>query len=212
MNGFWIANYVSEIINQCDNADVALEMLHTSVEEINDVVVKKPDSPPIEVRSEIRNRAVTRGFAAVQFLLGSAGMVSKLLFVTKGASPVTRDRARAVRDVLGIEDVPVLSQREVRNSFEHVDERMDDFLAAGNTYLVDKIWGNFTSDVNGEPAKIIRHVDPDADAVRVVSKDLEMVQISISELAEALSEVKRRAVAWRNAYPLAVFDDGSSPA
>lgn len=61
--------------------------------------------------------------------LSAAGVISKLLF-PRGTKTATQNRGRRLRELLEIADLPNLASSTVRNSFEHIDERLDRLLSS----------------------------------------------------------------------------------
>lgn len=71
-------------------------------------------TPPIEIIED------------VHLLLLAGGIVSKILF---GATPKTTLRAARLRELMALPELPALSSRKVRNSYEHIDERLDELTS-----------------------------------------------------------------------------------
>ncbi|MEJ1371518.1 MAG: hypothetical protein RPU34_12575 [Candidatus Sedimenticola sp. (ex Thyasira tokunagai)] len=68
--------------------------------------------------------------------LSSAAAISKLLFPSDRAAQTAKNRAMELRENIGVNDLTVLRSRNVRNSFEHTDERIDELLKTmGNADL-----------------------------------------------------------------------------
>jgi len=61
--------------------------------------------------------------------LSAAAMISKVLFGARNTQEI-KDRTSALRKLLSVNKAtfPLLSSREVRNSLEHLDERLDNCL------------------------------------------------------------------------------------
>jgi hypothetical protein len=74
-----------------------------------------------EVRGEREGRSTAIWYHAQAFVIAAA-MISKLLWGTTG-----RPRTELL-EVLGVDDGSPLKNRAVRNSFEHIDERLERFL------------------------------------------------------------------------------------
>lgn len=66
--------------------------------------------------------------------LSAAGVISKILFARSQSGKAAR-RCKRLRQLLEINDLPTLRDLSVRNSFEHIDERLDRIfssVAGGN--------------------------------------------------------------------------------
>ena len=112
---------------------------------------------------------LTRSFAAIQSLLGAAAVVSKLMWSAGGAT--ARQRARLLREGLGVSEgqFPRLRDRAVRDSLEHVDERIDGYLAGGFPPLEPQVLGagDAAAILHGGPL-YLRRIDPSGGVVEVL--------------------------------------------
>lgn len=106
--------YLAELTTQSQYVAIAAEHLNAPFE-------PRPGPAP--------EPGLTRSFAAIQSLLAAAALVSKLMWSTGGST--ARQRARRIRQELGVRDgdFPRLRDRAVRDSLEHVDERIDGYVA-----------------------------------------------------------------------------------
>lgn len=99
------------------------------------------------------------GYSALDILsygvgfLAAAATVSRILF-----PPISNaSRGERLRSRLGIDDLPVIRSRAVRNSFEHIDERIDKLAPH---HLGDRIClVDITSDRTAD-ALVMKRVDP----------------------------------------------------
>jgi len=60
--------------------------------------------------------------------LTAASIISKMLYKGDRRKPTVAKRTQRLREILEISDLPTLQKLSVRNSFEHIDERLDDQL------------------------------------------------------------------------------------
>ena len=150
---------------------------------------------------------VRRIFAAVQSLLGAAAMMSKLLkpdppgFRWDGSplSPeetrqrkLSIDRGKQLRDALLVKGDHPITQRSVRNAFEHFDDRLDRYLEANPTAsVVDLYVGPAGGIVVDPPIPYLRHVDNETLMVSVLDKS-----VNIQSLYDAAKDVGDRARHW----------------
>lgn len=93
--------FLSEIIFQCD---LALQANHKLL--------------------HLQNHNKNETWLLIQTILISTGNISKIFWPVKKY----KDRGIHLRDLLQIESYSPLRNRTFRNSFEHYDERLEDFL------------------------------------------------------------------------------------
>lgn len=93
--------------------------------------------------------------------LASAAAIARSLFVGrrkgKGAAKIAR-RAASLMALLDEPAVPVLQSLSVRNSWEHMDERLDELLIQGAYRSVSEIHVAVTRP--GPETFVLRHFDP----------------------------------------------------
>ncbi len=94
--------FIGEIVNQAKFADRAAQHLETA-----------SGADPIEI------------WGAIQSVLIAAANVSKILWPIRKSSVVRGD---ALRKLLDVDDRNPLSDRSLRNHFEHYDERIEDWF------------------------------------------------------------------------------------
>lgn len=69
-------------------------------------------------------------WGSIQSILVAVANVSKILWPT---SKLYKSRGKQLRELLGVEDNNVLSDRTFRNHFEHYDERIEDWFDSNNS-------------------------------------------------------------------------------
>jgi hypothetical protein len=62
--------------------------------------------------------------------LSAVAAISKLIFAGRRENQEVTRRCKRLQELLGISDLPILRKLAVRNSFEHVDERLDTLLSS----------------------------------------------------------------------------------
>ena len=92
---------------------------------------------------------MNRVWYSIQSFLVAAGNVSKLLWPSSAHIP---DRAKELRNSLGVNDSSPLAPRNFRNHFEHFDERLEDWATSSKRK-------NFV-DSNVVPSGMISEIDP----------------------------------------------------
>lgn len=150
--------FIGEIVNQAKIAEWASKRLDSS--------------DPIEA------------WAGIQLFLSAAGNVSKILW-----PPWKKSLARGeeLRSLLGIEPQNPLSDRVLRNNFEHYDERIEEWFSKNYsaTYtdpVIDPfkpIWGKLT----------VRHRDYNP-VTRVLTFRGESIDLGV--ILKALEEVRHK--------------------
>ena len=63
-------------------------------------------------------------WGSIQSILVAAGNVSKILWPTKKHT----ERGKQLRDLIGVDEGNLLSDRTIRNHFEHYDERVEEWF------------------------------------------------------------------------------------
>lgn len=64
----------------------------------------------------------------VHSFLTYAAVIAKIIFARGRNNKVILDRCSELRDLLEIRDCPNLANLKIRNSFEHIDERYDEYV------------------------------------------------------------------------------------
>ena len=128
--------FIGEIVNQAKFADRAAEHLKTTTD----------DADPVEI------------WGAIQSILIAAANVSKILWPPRKTSAVRGD---TLRKLLDVDDRNPLSDRSLRNHFEHYDERIENwFKGECSAVYIDSRIDPFDSVWGRNPANIHRGYDP----------------------------------------------------
>lgn len=181
-----IARYLGEIVHQGHFAMIAAESLNTAI---------RRDAVP--ARSSPSDSA--RYLAAAQALLTAAAQISKIVDVDaprRGSAEVKRfgkERAATLRAI--IDPSPLLLSRDVRNSVEHFDERLDKALCENPAVsLVDAN----VSDEGGivfEGAIWLRHLNLTTLEYSALDD-----AVALRDLLDAVVNAYERATAWIEAH------------
>lgn len=116
--------------------------------------------PPEHVRASLAPQELTdRFWYAVQSFLTAAAMVSKLLWGVNATKSAARS---ALRADLGVSDGSVLKDRALRNTFEHFDERLEQFFDEHDDPAVDTHVGGFAGISFRPQHSLLRGFDPEA--------------------------------------------------
>lgn len=181
-----IARYLGEIVHQGHFAMIAAESLNTAI---------RRDAVP--ARSSPSDSA--RYLAAAQALLTAAAQISKIVDVDaprRGSAAVKRfGKERAAILCAIIDPSPLLLSRDVRNSVEHFDERLDEALCEEPTISLVDANVSIEGGIVFEGATSLRHLNLTTleysaldDAVR------------LQDLFDAVMRASERATAWIAAH------------
>jgi hypothetical protein len=102
--------FLAELNLQCDFAERAATRLQLARAGWLKEAPGSVRMPPIEI------------FEACHQLLLASGVISKILF---GVGVRAQKRGKLLRELMLLPELPLLAKRSVRNSYEHVDERLD---------------------------------------------------------------------------------------
>lgn len=126
---------------------------------------------------------------ALQGLLGAAGNASKLLWGS-GRSPsdqAAKSAARKpLRDLAQVNDASPLKPRKIRNAFEHWDERIEEWFAAGDTkvYASRLVGPPDSVSIEGRPPDHFGHYDPETGLLTFWEES-----VSVPDLIEELRRI-----------------------
>ena len=79
-----------------------------------------------EINESLKDKTNTRVFYSIQNLLNAAANVSKAFWGQAGKLATAR---QALRDSVGVSDASPLREVNMRNNFEHLDDRLDRWWA-----------------------------------------------------------------------------------
>jgi hypothetical protein len=128
--------------------------------------------------------AVPLSYAYIQSFLTAAANVSKLLW----DSGLQTERI-VLRNALGVSDDSPLFGRNIRNDFDHIDDRLDTWRKRSKTYnYVDmnfRVTGNM-SIKDGVPEDIFRDYDPDTKTLIFWGSKLDL-----GKMCEAVVQIEK---------------------
>lgn len=131
-------------------------------------------------------------FDDAQRLFASAAVVGKILYV-KNSGNATRstgraDRARKLRDLLGLADSSLLASWDIRNALEHIDERIDEWVKVN-----PDSYGSFGISRTGNPKlpNVPRQYDSQSDVIYVWGAEAELRPV-----VEAITDVSAHVHAY----------------
>lgn len=203
MNEEYSRYYIREVRCQCDAALLAFT-------EMANVLKKQPQPPSASFLT----------FFYVHAFLAHLGNISKLFFPAcrkrknaKEYAKLAAKRAEFLRDTFNVGEQCPLSERKVRDSFEHFDERLDVYLdkATPPLYMDMNLTPRCGIRIGGKvPTDAFRHLDPgtlelsfQGDSVKLVERFEEIRRIrGIAETWLEQEEGQR----WRRARPNSVTE------
>jgi len=117
--------------------------------------------------------------------LSAVAVIGKILFPGKRKNPIP-ERCQCLRQLLEIDQLPALSNFAVRNSFEHVDERLD-------LHLRDFTQGSFNpisvTEKLPSDALVLKRFDPRRLAISFVNDEIEL-ELCMTEINEIKSRIE----------------------
>jgi hypothetical protein len=105
----------------------------------------------------------------LQSFLSHFGMVSKLLFAPSARKDASKQRALELQKHLETDEKSPLNDRDARNAIEHIDERLDNWLDAGDCGILECVF---------ESRKDLEYLDPKRWMIRRVFIVSEQVLIT----------------------------------
>ncbi|MGJ7462078.1 hypothetical protein ACR80S_13330 [Halomonas sp. MA07-2] len=117
------------------------EQLHVYTEEVmlHTLVAQREFGRLMELLVDPEERQRREVWIVLQAFLAHVGMVSKFFF------PATRDplsvqRGKTLREHLNVAEGAALVGRTARNAFEHLDERMDNWLRTDKAGILESVF------------------------------------------------------------------------
>lgn len=189
--------FMRELDNQGDAVKVAWE-------QYRDAITALQEERPQNVRQN-----VARVFLAVQAILASGALVSKLLWMSQPQRPQgctcppdpaaverndrAKERCKALRNALNIKG-GILQSRKVRNSFEHFDDYLDSYFAHDPGRMVADRFIASLDPLQGS-VLFMRHLDPDSNIISILGES-----VPLAEIRDAVTDVADRAAQWLDEY------------
>lgn len=138
-----------------------------------------------------------REYYHLQSLLVAMGNISKILWPVmrrgdKEGNDLRKARGRELREAIGIRRDSVLRSRVLRDTFEHLDERMDKwFGATKRSGFADRGIGSMEGVVNPRPEDRIRTFIPKTWTVVFCGKEFQLSP-SIKAVCDLYDAVQKR--------------------
>jgi hypothetical protein len=124
-------------------------------------------------------------WGSIQSILVAAGNVSKILWPSRASSA---ERGKMLRDLLNVDARSLLSDRKIRNHFEHYDERIEDwFEKNGSAVYMDSSIDPFGSIWGNNPSNIHRAYNPLTQTLTFRGES-----VDLAALLDVLEEIRRK--------------------
>jgi hypothetical protein len=184
-----------QIAEQCVAALTAAELLNGALGRLAEEQAQRQNGG----MHDVHQAEVTRNqlWFASHALLNAAANVSKHLWPGRRKRQDVQDRfahrGEELRAILGVNDDSPLNNRDVRNDFEHADERLEEWwLDNPNHNLATRTIGPIGIEWSNVPGLITQHelFDPQRKAISFLDH-----VIDLEPLAQALAEIYERASA-----------------
>ena len=151
----------------------------------------------VQVNAGLKEMDVDGVWFALQGILISASNASKLLWGTNAKVKAAR---ASLRESVRIEDDSPLNNRRVRNSFEHVDQRITKWFGqkgSGHMYVGRNVGAPDSIRVEGKPlAERFGQFDPKTSELTFWDESIELQAIVLE--AERIIDAIDRALAERS--------------
>ncbi len=117
-------------------------------------------------------------------LVRCAGAISRILWPSVAKY---KPRGRRLRKLFRVGKRSPFVQREVRNAFEHFDEKVEKWLGSGETVVIDSNIGSKSAFVGQHTLRHLRHLDPTAMTVSFLDES-----VRIDPLVRAAHSLRRK--------------------
>ncbi len=147
-----------------------------------------------DLQKKLQARDIDRIWYSIQSFLVAAGNVSKLLWPPSAHIP---NRAKELKNSLGMDDSSPLAPRIFRNHLEHFDERLEDWvLSSKRKNFVDSNVGP-TGMISGiDPEDCLRNFDTTKNTINFRSDEY-----NLKPMVDAIIELHGKALIEANKAP-----------
>lgn len=175
MNDMELRIFQSEVKKQCEFALTSIAYINDSLSNLE------------------KDNAGNQLWLFVQNFLVSTANVSKLLW---GSKKQVSESRKPLRDSLGVEENSLIKSRELRNHFEHFDERIESWATSSKRKnFVDSNIGPSNFIVGVDLEDFLRNFDTDAMAVTFKGDTFELQPI-----VDELVDLRKKAELNSNQY------------
>lgn len=198
--------YLAEVARHCERGVRAAKVLNAAAAYL-DAQSAHPGAVSRDVEAE--QRALENAYKCADQVASEAAMVAKYLWpikpnLAKKRSPdyeasclrraFSEHRGNVLRAALDVDDTNPLNDRDLRNSIEHFDERIDARLLSSDRILVGQSWG--PRHLIGLPEHagevLLRHYDPTTGIYSVLDTRISLPAVT-AELEVLATRAKNAA-------------------
>jgi hypothetical protein len=186
--------YLIELDRQCRLAVAAADRIRASVDGM------WPADELLPVAGEF--------FDHVQRFVCSVGIIAKILYAqgSRHRDQLRVERSRWLRGLLGLDDISPIADARVRNTHEHIDERIDQWIEhhPGFTH-----YGHDGISRTGQapPERLLRHYDLTSDTLFVWDGDL-----AVGPVLDAVGDLQDRLLTYRRQFEATNEEKPTTPA
>jgi hypothetical protein len=128
-----------QINRECKFALIAVEQMESALEVVKQAENEKDDQGFWNLPK--RDEGVWQFWYAIEAFLRATGNLSKIFWPPRALDeklrPMTKKRGEQLRRILEVSNDSPLKNRTLRDHFEHYDERIDEWYAAGRGDVID---------------------------------------------------------------------------
>lgn len=138
---------------------------------------------------------------AIEGMLSSYARISLFFFPQGHSGKFAEDRGSELRKKIGIEDDHPLSDRDLRNHWMHLDERLDEQVQAGKDVPIGYAFGLEHEQASMDLENTFRLIDPGRPAVFILGREFDLKQLDGTvrhidqQAALAISDSERIGIA-----------------
>ena len=124
-------------------------------------------------------------WSSIQSILVAAGNVSKILWPVRKPN---KERGKQLRDLIGVDDHNLLSDRTFRNHFEHYDERVEEWFAGNDSAVyMDSGIDSFEQRPWRPPRQFHRSYNPVSQVLSFRDESIDLAAV-----LTALAEIRKK--------------------
>lgn len=157
MESPFILFYLMEITNLIDQSVIAFDLIFDTLKKMKSEIsgARKPRDPNAFYRSQ------KIAWMYVMTFLALSANVSKLLFpAPRKDHKSTINRGKTLRKLLDVNDDSLLENRDLRDHFEHFDERLDIYFQSTRKHTyIDMNIGDLSEFKGLDRKEVLRHLD-----------------------------------------------------
>ncbi len=181
MESYTFLHYFKEINSLFVQADIAYGMIFQSVDQMQNSI----GSDNFYLEKE-------KVWMFIMTFLALSGNVSKLLFPVKRDGKLAIRRGKELRRMIKVDERSIISDRKLRDDFEHFDARLDAYFQSDRKHtLIDKNIGDPSEYAGVELREFLRHFYPEENMIIFSGKEYDL-KMMMDELITINTRVKEK--------------------